>query len=231
MHHRVYVGQVVSDKMEKTIVVAVPWVQRHRRYGKAMRKITKLYVHDPRGECQMGDRVSVEEVRPLSRTKRWLLKGILFRREIVQAPELEEAVGAVVAPGAATEEPAVDEALVAETETAADEAAEAEPVTDEAPEAETETAADEATEAEPVTDEAPEAETAADEAAEAEPVTDEAPEAETETAADEVAEAEPATEEASEVVREEEPQQTVTPPEAGDEQPSPSPGQGEERAP
>ena len=104
MHHRVYVGQVVSDKMEKTVVVAVPWVQRHRRYGKAIRRVTKLYAHDPRGECQMGDRVRVVEVRPLSRTKRWLVKNILHRRDIVQAPELEEAVGAVVAPAATAEE-------------------------------------------------------------------------------------------------------------------------------
>ena len=161
MHHRVYVGQVVSDKMEKTVVVAVPWVQRHRRYGKAIRRVTKLYAHDPRGECQMGDRVRLEEVRPLSRTKRWLVKDILYRREIVQAPELEAAVGAVVAPAAAGEEPAVDEA--AETEIAADEVAEAEATieeeteaeasTDEAPEAEAETAADEAAEAKSPADE------------------------------------------------------------------------------
>ena len=150
MHHRVYVGQVVSDKMDKTVVVAVPWVQRHRRYGKAMRKVTKLYAHDPRGECRMGDRVRVVEVRPLSRTKRWLVKNIIFRREIVQAPELEAAVGAVVAPATAVEEPPVDEAAVAETEAPADQAAEAEPETpaEDAAEEQPEAPVEEAVEAE-----------------------------------------------------------------------------------
>ena len=204
MHHRVYVGQVVSDKMEKTVVVAVPWVQRHRRYGKAIRRVTKLYAHDPRGECQMGDRVRLVEVRPLSRTKRWLVKNILYRREIVQAPELEAAVGAVVTSAASVEEPATDEATEAETEIAADEGAEAgaetaadeatdvEPPVDETPEAEAEIAADEGTEVEPPADEAPEAEaeTAAEEATEAEPPADEASEAEVETATDEATEVE-----------------------------------------
>ena len=206
MHHRVYVGQVVSDKMDKTVVVAVPWVQRHRRYGKAMRKITKLYAHDPRGECQMGDRVRVVEVRPLSRTKRWLVKNIIYRREIVQAPELEAAVGAVVAPAAV-----VEEVVEADTEAPAEEAVEAETEApaEEAAGAETEAPAAEATETET---EAPAAEAA---------------EAETEAPAAEAAEAEPEAPAAE--AAEAEPQEAVAPAEAGEEQPSPSPVQGEER--
>ena len=95
MHHRVYVGNVISTKMTKTVVVAVPWVQNHRRYGKMIRRVKKLYVHDPYSQCQPGDQVSVEEVRPLSRTKRWLVKQILKKGDVTRMPKLEESTQAV----------------------------------------------------------------------------------------------------------------------------------------
>ena len=95
MHHRVYVGNVISTKMTKTVVVAVPWVQNHRRYGKMIRRVKKLYVHDPYSQCQPGDQVSVEEVRPLSRTKRWLVKQILKKGDVTQMPRLEESTQAI----------------------------------------------------------------------------------------------------------------------------------------
>ena len=95
MHHRVYVGNVISDKMAKTVVVAVPWVQHHRRYGKMIRRVKRLYVHDPYGLCQLGDHVSVEEVRPLSRTKRWLVKQVLQKGDVTQMPRLEASTQAV----------------------------------------------------------------------------------------------------------------------------------------
>ncbi|MCS7207733.1 MAG: 30S ribosomal protein S17 [Dehalococcoidia bacterium] len=74
-----YVGRVISAKMQKTVVVAVEWVQHHPLYKKAIRRITKLYAHDPRQECRLGDVVRVIEVRPLSKTKRWVVKEILRR--------------------------------------------------------------------------------------------------------------------------------------------------------
>lgn len=72
-------GRVVANKMQKTIVVAVDWVEHHRFYRKAIRRVTKLYAHDPRQECQLGDLVRLVEVRPLSKTKRWLVKGVIAK--------------------------------------------------------------------------------------------------------------------------------------------------------
>lgn len=87
-HHREYIGHVISTKMQKTVVVAVEWMQHHPLYKKAIRRVTKLYAHDPRQECRLGDTVRVVEVRPLSKTKRWLVKEILRRGEVPEvAPE------------------------------------------------------------------------------------------------------------------------------------------------
>ncbi|GBD10967.1 30S ribosomal protein S17 [bacterium HR23] len=87
-HHREYIGRVVSAKMQKTVVVAVEWVQHHPLYKKALRRITKLYAHDPRQECRPGDTVRVVEVRPLSKTKRWVVKEVLRRGEVPEvAPQ------------------------------------------------------------------------------------------------------------------------------------------------
>jgi small subunit ribosomal protein S17 len=62
---------VVSNKMKKTIVVEVSWLAKDPKYKKYLRKHTRLYAHDERGECQTGDRVEVIETRPLSKLKRW----------------------------------------------------------------------------------------------------------------------------------------------------------------
>lgn len=72
-------GVVVSDRMEKTVVVAVERTVRHRRYNKFIRLRKKYKAHDERGECKAGDRVRIEETRPLSKDKRWRLKFILER--------------------------------------------------------------------------------------------------------------------------------------------------------
>jgi small subunit ribosomal protein S17 len=71
------VGVVVSSKMQKSIVVAVEWQVRHGLYGKAERRTSTFMVHDERGEAKVGDRVAIVETRPLSRRKRWALKGIV----------------------------------------------------------------------------------------------------------------------------------------------------------
>jgi small subunit ribosomal protein S17 len=72
-------GVVVSDKMDKTVVVVVEDRVKHALYGKVMRKSSRLHVHDENNECGVGDRVLVMETRPLSATKRWRLVEILER--------------------------------------------------------------------------------------------------------------------------------------------------------
>jgi small subunit ribosomal protein S17 len=72
-------GVVVSDKMDKTVVVAVEDRVKHALYGKVMRRTSKLKAHDEQNACGVGDRVLVMETRPLSATKRWRVVEILER--------------------------------------------------------------------------------------------------------------------------------------------------------
>ena len=71
------VGKVVSDKMDKTIVVAIQTSYKHPLYGKTMKRTFKLKAHDENNECQIGDTVKVMETRPLSKDKRWRLVEIV----------------------------------------------------------------------------------------------------------------------------------------------------------
>jgi small subunit ribosomal protein S17 len=71
------VGVVVSDKMTKSIVVAVEWQVRHGMYGKTERRTSTFVVHDEKNEAKTGDTVAIVETRPLSRRKRWSLKHIV----------------------------------------------------------------------------------------------------------------------------------------------------------
>ena len=71
------VGKVVSDKMDKTIVVAVQDNVKHPLYGKIVKNTYKLKAHDENNECRVGDRVKVMETRPLSKDKRWRLVSIV----------------------------------------------------------------------------------------------------------------------------------------------------------
>ena len=70
-------GKVVSDKMNKTIVVAIEDNIKHPKYGKIIKRTTKIHVHDENNECGVGDKVLVMETRPLSATKRWRLVQII----------------------------------------------------------------------------------------------------------------------------------------------------------
>jgi small subunit ribosomal protein S17 len=70
-------GLVVSDKMDKTVIVEVEDRVKHALYGKVLRRTRKLQVHDEQNACGVGDRVSLMETRPLSRTKRWRVVEIL----------------------------------------------------------------------------------------------------------------------------------------------------------
>ena len=73
------VGVVVSNKMEKTIVVAVRWKEKHPIYGKFVNKTRKFHVHDEKNECGIGDTVRIMETCPLSKTVRWRLTQIIER--------------------------------------------------------------------------------------------------------------------------------------------------------
>ena|SRR5689334_11820989 len=70
-------GLVVSDKMEKTVVVSVEDRVKHALYGKVLRRTSKLKAHDEQNECGVGDRVRIQETRPLSATKRWRVVEVL----------------------------------------------------------------------------------------------------------------------------------------------------------
>ena len=74
---KVFVGQVVSDKMDKTIAVSVERRIRHPLYGKFMKKSKKFIAHDQENACHVGDVVRIMETRPLSRRKRWRLIEIV----------------------------------------------------------------------------------------------------------------------------------------------------------
>ena len=74
---KVRVGMVVSDKMDKTIVVAIEDNVPHPKYGKIVKRTVKIHVHDEKNTCGVGDKVSVMETRPLSKTKRWRLVEII----------------------------------------------------------------------------------------------------------------------------------------------------------
>ena len=71
------IGVVTSNKMEKTITVAVERKVKHLIYGKFVKKTTKFHAHDEKNECSIGDTVKIMETRPLSKTKRWRMVEVL----------------------------------------------------------------------------------------------------------------------------------------------------------
>ena len=73
------IGVVVSDKMDKSVVVLTERIVRHKLYGKYVRKRGKFMAHDPENSCAKGDRILIEECRPLSRRKRWRVREIIER--------------------------------------------------------------------------------------------------------------------------------------------------------
>ena len=101
------VGRVVSDKMDKTIVVSVERLTRHPLYKRVMKASTKFAAHDEDNEAKIGDTVLIEESRPLSATKRWRLVSVLSRAGeeraaeamISEEPETTEAIHAAAHPG------------------------------------------------------------------------------------------------------------------------------------
>jgi small subunit ribosomal protein S17 len=128
-------GTVVSNKMDKTVVVRIGRSKRHRLYGKTMHTTHRYKAHDEKNECRLGDVVRIAETRPLSREKRWRVVEVLVKGDVAEvAPRdiganiLEETRVAAPAPVAATPAPeavasASDESPAAEAP--ADEEAEA----------------------------------------------------------------------------------------------------------
>ena len=74
---KVRVGMVVSDKMDKTVVVAIEDNVKHPVYGKIIKRTLKVHAHDEKNECGVGDKVRIMETRPLSKTKRWRVVEII----------------------------------------------------------------------------------------------------------------------------------------------------------
>ena len=78
---RTIVGTVISDKMDKTIVVQIERKVKHPLYGKYVRRYSKMYAHDEENACKIGDLVMIQHSRPLSKTKRWKLVEVVKRKE------------------------------------------------------------------------------------------------------------------------------------------------------
>jgi small subunit ribosomal protein S17 len=70
---KIYTGKVISNKMDKTIVVAVTRLYQHPKYKKTVKRVTKFKAHDEKNICQIGDMVKIIETRPLSKEKRWIV--------------------------------------------------------------------------------------------------------------------------------------------------------------
>ncbi len=77
-------GKVVSDKMDKTVVVAVDTPKRHPLYKKTVRRVVKYYAHDEKNQSKVGDTVRIEETRPTSKLKRWRVAEIVTKGEVAE---------------------------------------------------------------------------------------------------------------------------------------------------
>jgi small subunit ribosomal protein S17 len=82
--HKARFGRVVSNKMDKTVVVVVGTPRRHPLYKKVIKRAVRYKAHDEKNECGIGDLVRIAEVRPLSRLKRWRVAEILTKAEVIE---------------------------------------------------------------------------------------------------------------------------------------------------
>jgi small subunit ribosomal protein S17 len=118
-------GQVVSDKMDKTVVVAVETPKRHPLYKKTIKRVVKYKAHDEKNKCRAGDKVIIVETRPLSREKRWRVAEIVAKAEVVEiSPEeiTREDLAKVMPEKKPKEKPEVKPEVKPEEETKAEEA-------------------------------------------------------------------------------------------------------------
>lgn len=99
------IGVVVSDKMDKTVVVAVEHLRRHRLYGRHVRRTHRFKAHDETNQCKLGDSVIIEEARPMSRDKRWQVQKILRSTFVA---DIDAVAGAPVIESTPTPAPAAE---------------------------------------------------------------------------------------------------------------------------
>ena len=78
------IGEVIGDKTAKTVIVAVDTPKKHPLYRKTIRRIVKYYAHDEKKQCKVGDKVRIEETRPLSKLKRWRVVEIVIKGEVAE---------------------------------------------------------------------------------------------------------------------------------------------------
>jgi small subunit ribosomal protein S17 len=87
--HKTKVGRVVSNRMDKTVIVEVATSKRHPLYKKIIRRMVKFKAHDEHNKCGLGDVVKIVETRPLSRQKRWRVADIITKGEVVEVQPKE----------------------------------------------------------------------------------------------------------------------------------------------
>ena len=92
---KIRVGRVVSQKMDKSVVVSVEWSQPHRIYKKNVKRWNKFMVHDEGNSCNLGDTVRIVETRPLSKTKRWKVTEIIQKGDVAEVQPGEITVPAM----------------------------------------------------------------------------------------------------------------------------------------
>ena len=83
------IGRVVSNKMDKTVVVAVETIKHHSLYKKTLKRAVKYKAHDEENECKIGDIVRIMETRPLSKEKRWRVAEVITKKEVVEVQPKE----------------------------------------------------------------------------------------------------------------------------------------------
>jgi small subunit ribosomal protein S17 len=117
-HKKLMIGRVVSDKMEKTVVVSVQKLRRHRLYQRTMRQTRKYMAHDEQNECRLGDLVRIQESRPISRHKHWRIIEVIERAaqrgKAVDIPEVAQVLQ--ILPGPESEVSAIAGAAPASAE-------------------------------------------------------------------------------------------------------------------
>ena len=86
---KIRVGRVLSNKMDKTVVVTVETLRHHPLYKKTIRRVVKYKTHDEKNECKPGDTVTIIETRPLSKEKRWRVTEIMTKSEVVEVQPKE----------------------------------------------------------------------------------------------------------------------------------------------
>ena len=115
-------GIVVSDKMDKTVVVQVERVVAHSLYGKSLRRRRRYKAHDETNVCRLGDRVMIEETRPLSKQKHWRVVRLLERREVAEIQPREIDAEMTGIPSRLRAEETAEARAAAEAATPADDA-------------------------------------------------------------------------------------------------------------